>query len=45
MAQNFIIGKMFTWGQKMLESINKKAASTRLLVWEPNPVQLMLNIY
>lgn len=28
MAQNFIIGKMFTLGQKMLEAINKKAACT-----------------
>lgn len=26
MAQNFIIGKMFTSGQKMLEAINKKSS-------------------
>ncbi len=37
MAQDFIIGKMFTLGQKMLEAINKKQHA--LLVWEQNHVQ------
>lgn len=37
MAQNFIIGKMFTLGQKMLEAINKKRHA--LLVLEQNPVR------
>lgn len=32
MAQNFIIGKMFTLGQKMLEAINKKQHA--LFVWK-----------
>lgn len=34
MAQDFIIGKMFTLGQNMLEAINKKQH-----VWEENHVQ------
>lgn len=43
MAQNFIIGIMFTLGQKMLGAIKKKQPA--FLVWEKNPVQLNLYTY